>query len=230
MYADWLEEQKDFARAEFIRVQIEGEAIRQARSGDWLTLLNRSEKILRRNSAKWLGRLHGSLRHRIYRRGFLEEASLLATTLLNNSEAFFRLGPVTAIYLRGGMGHLNELSLLPGFARLKLLQLEGNYWTGASQFGTFMHSEAVSNLEWLDLRGNNIGREGVDSLAASPRLLRLATLRLDQCQLSDEALWALAVTPNLPALKTVYLSGNTVDFRRRGARALRERLGEGLLV
>jgi uncharacterized protein (TIGR02996 family) len=62
----------------------------------------------------------------------------------------------------------------------------------------------------LELRANGIGAAGATALAASPALLRCATLDLSGNYLGDHGLAALVASPHLEKLHTLKLAGNQI--------------------
>ena len=74
IYADWLDDQGDSARAEFIRVQCELSRLKQAGKRDE-NLVQREAALLTENQAKWAKPLVSRLYHAEFERGFLSQRS-----------------------------------------------------------------------------------------------------------------------------------------------------------
>src|SRR5260370_29053710 len=71
IYADWLEEHGDAARAEFIRVQVE-RANSLAMAGQQCDLQARGQALLAEHESAWVGRLAGWVDGWQFRRGLRE--------------------------------------------------------------------------------------------------------------------------------------------------------------
>ena len=228
VFADWLEEHGQSDRAEFIRLQCEAERLRASGAGWEQARIPgaRAQKLLARHSPQWLGRFQGC--RRAFKRGFLDQICITAKSLVAHAEEVFRLGPITNIELLGTANYVAGVAAIPHLTDVKQLHLQANQLTGI-HIRTLVGSSYVCELECLYLERNNIANEGVIAIAESPHLSSLTTLRIDHNDVGDEGLLALAESRYLPRLRGIYLSGNEVDLRRRGARALVDRFGEGVL-
>jgi len=114
IFADWLDDQGQTERAEFIRVQCEAERWRTIDSRAGTSWKRGRGKLIGQERRPWLGRLNGSLRHRVFRRGFLVEARINAKTLLANVEPFFPPGAdQRTLELEGAANYLAEIAALP---------------------------------------------------------------------------------------------------------------------
>lgn len=224
VYADWLDDNGDTARAEFIRVQcelarLEGESCRRR------SLEVRERKLQAANAARWLGRLKGCPRDRVFRRGFLERVRLHAQTFAAHGRALFRLGPVREVLLVGAGRYALSLGLSPWLERLEVLGLRGN-GLGDWSVQFLGRSPFLSGLRRLDLGDNGVGDGGVAALAGSPHLAGLNELRLDGNAIGETGLRALTASPHLAGLQRLDLSRNGADRQGRGARALLDRFGD----
>ena len=113
--ADWLDENGDATRAEFIRTQIElarGVANRARR----IELEARQSKLLFAHDAEWVAPLAEVLRCKpgewggwVFRRGFVEYFRLKARTVLTHGFRLVQLTPVRELYLEADTGVLAEL-------------------------------------------------------------------------------------------------------------------------
>ncbi|WP_375335379.1 hypothetical protein [Micromonospora sp. CP22] len=74
----------------------------------------------------------------------------------------------------------------------------------------------LDRLVALDLGGNPIGDDGLAALVDSPHLGRLRWLGLADCDIGRAGIEALAATRNLPALRYVDLRRNPVEVTARG--------------
>src|SRR5437762_302027 len=112
VYADWLEENGQPARAEFIRVQCERARLPE---GDprRRTLEAREAELLAQHGAEWCAGLEGRTRQRVYQRGLVEEVTLDVEELLRSAAELFRRFPLRALSLRNAQGRLGALASCP---------------------------------------------------------------------------------------------------------------------
>src|SRR5690349_18912308 len=94
--ADWIEEQGDLERAEFIRVQVA-----LARGGDE-QLLRRQRALLDEHYVEWLGPLWRWNVCPEFRRGFVEEVEVRAAHLPQDLAPVFALHPLRRLRLHDG--------------------------------------------------------------------------------------------------------------------------------
>jgi uncharacterized protein (TIGR02996 family) len=186
IYADWLDEQGDSPRAEFIRVQ---HALAELPPGDprRTPLLKRQGILLGDHEGQWrasLPELDG-VTWADFSRGFVEAVFVEdVPTLLEQAPSIFAAAPVLRVQIGAA-----DVAAAYDLARWPLL----------------------SRLHELNL-GNNqhLGERGVAALAGSPHLKRLRVLLLHYCELGDEAVARLAHAAVMPRLTELYLSGNSL--------------------
>jgi uncharacterized protein (TIGR02996 family) len=99
IYADWLEENGDPDRAEFIREQI-----RLARGGEenplWRGGSQRAEELLLPNRDKWVKRLpEWARRNGAFRQGFVSSVRCTARQFLQGGAALCRATPLEGVYI-----------------------------------------------------------------------------------------------------------------------------------
>jgi len=202
VYADWLDEHGESARAEFIRVQCQ--LARLPPDAPGRTDLERRElRLLDANEAKWLGPIRREWFNRLFndfwRRGFVERVVLPLGDFLANAPAIFASGPVRKVVLRlaasDGPARVAELARCPLLERV---------WD-------------------LSLGYGRVGDEGARALAASPHVRNLRVLHLGDCGLGAAGAAALAGSPHLARLLRLSLSGHAIDREARDN--LRERFG-----
>src|SRR5262245_11210901 len=154
VYADWLDENGDPNRAEFIRLQI-----RLARSPagdpDFAELKARADDLGRTHHVEWLNQLPywPGVHWEIFDRGFISAARF------ETPEAFFESAP-------------DVFRAAP----IKEVRLHGYYYPDAARLAESRHLFGVKILDLND--GNRIGSKGVELLMESPQLARLQELRL----------------------------------------------------
>jgi uncharacterized protein (TIGR02996 family) len=215
--ADWLEENGQPERAEFIRVQCrlgrmdEGDPGRPA-------LLQREQALLRKNRARWRKALPEHARKADYLRGFP------APKLRERCGDFLQrpadgLGPFPLWHItltRVARDNLaGKLAGCPLRRRAMSLSLVKNALS--DQARALLRTPHLVNVESLCLHRNWIGRGGVRALAEAA-LPRLRDLDLGGNQIDDAAMPALAGAPVLGQLRSLGLHFN--QCRSAGAQAL----------
>jgi uncharacterized protein (TIGR02996 family) len=194
VYADWLEDSGQPARAEFIRVQC---ALAKTDEGapEYLDLLDREQDLLAAHGEAWRSELPNlpGVRWGHWQRGFVEEVRS------DDFEAFFaqadRIFAVPTIRrLRFAEQHSSEppipQRLGPG---------------GGERLAALPHMERIDSL---DLWCQSIGPQGAAALARSRYLTKLAHLDLTGNAIEDEGVRALAASPHLGALRRLSLETN----------------------
>ena len=178
VYADWLDEHDDPARAEFVRVQCELAKLPD-HDAAYAALEDREHELLAEHEAKWLG--DGPTPDEwTFRRGFVDELRLdpyepppaewltrqavTGVTLSGLTEARLPSDPLWDDFLRVG-----ELLLLPG--------LEGLREVDAARLGSMREFYRPLDLEellrrWESARGNSLLLSGANEYGDVPQLLR----------------------------------------------------------
>jgi uncharacterized protein (TIGR02996 family) len=186
VYADWLEEHGEAARAEFIRVQCalasaEGLDERRAKA-----LQLREKELLREHRDAWLGPLApladdwAQQTHLRFRRGLIEAASLPAAVLLGHAADLKRHCPaLRAATLFRVRGRGEEVARCPVLGQLTTLEV-ADWMTGADAqaLAASPHLHGLETFRvWLGGRHD----EDVCAGVARPRALRsLRELQLVQ--------------------------------------------------
>jgi uncharacterized protein (TIGR02996 family) len=230
VYADWLEENGEPERAEFIRVQIE-----LARNGieGRAELRERENQLLKRYRRYWYDETatllpeHGFL----FRRGFVNELGTSMFEFVEIAEQLYRQSPVQYLRLYAALAPPHEqarlvrrLSEIPGLACVRSLSLEDNY-IGSDGVQALAVCTHLVRLETLDLRGNHIGERGIRALVEAPWFSHLTALDLVNNDVNAAAAHALGVALDaLEAdgrlrLRQLSLEGN--PLRTAGMRVIR---------
>jgi uncharacterized protein (TIGR02996 family) len=231
VYADWLEEQGDAERAEFIRVQIE--LARPGPVAARAALERRERELLEAHGDEWAAPLAPLVSEWVFRRGFVDEVHAGARAFLAETGRLFALAPLRHLrlhwshvlpYQRGRLAV--ALADCPLLARLDTLDLSFNY-LGSDGVRALVASEHLTRLAALDLSTNRVGDRGLRALAASPLLGRLRRLDLSHNDFDPEgacalaaALGALAARGTPPRLQALDLRDNAVGEAGRRAVAL----------
>jgi uncharacterized protein (TIGR02996 family) len=229
IYADWLEEQGQTDRAEFIRIQCQLARMAEANPA-WTALRNRAEELLRNHWAEWVGALadivgpwcdrYGEhwMRAKFhpdglkrFPRGFVERLSMEAGDYLRHARTLNRLTPLRQLLLWGGGRCMAQLAQEPTLAGLSALGFTDYYDAPlrANDAATLACSPHLNGLRMLLLGWNSLGDEGVKALAQARWLVGVTFLDLSDNGLSDRAAVALAKSPYLGNLRTLLLNKNT---------------------
>ncbi len=186
LYADWLEDNGESHRAELIRVQIAlaGRPTDNAAAG----LLSRQNALLPLHDEEWSESVRAVAFSWEYRRGFVEAVEAEAETFLDGAETLFGRAPVRRARLHWPPWPRFTSSIVPRLA----------------------DCPSLACLTALDLSGNFLGSDGLQSLLASPWLTRLTALDLRKCRISDRGVRALAQWPQLTRLTRLDLSHNEI--------------------
>jgi len=162
IYADWLEEHGNHARAEFIRTQV-ALARLTSDSPRRRQLAARARELLGKHGKKWAGAVRPILEEWHFHRGFLDRVTISAANLIKDAEKVFRLWPIRRLRLTGAGGRQAFLAALPSHASITSLDLIANDLTDV-----------------------------VPALATCPALRHLSRLVLSFNPLTDQALATLA--------------------------------------
>jgi uncharacterized protein (TIGR02996 family) len=226
IYADWLEDHDQPARAEFIRLQLDLAHLPED-SPRRASLEEREGELLTEHGVAWLAPLEDILPEvdtaPVFHRGFVSEVIFYGKTgaqrFVDHAEELFRRAPVVQVRLFPMGGHeaplfpwervkldvsrldpadLEALCELPELDHLQLLDFSGN--TQESPGGGPL--SVVSNL---------IGDTGACLLAECPYLRHLETLLLRDNTIGDEGARALVDSPHLTRLNVLDLGFNRLS-------------------
>jgi uncharacterized protein (TIGR02996 family) len=179
-YADWLDEQGDTARAEFIRVQIALARIGEddERRKD---LRARERKLQEANADTWLGEADRMLKSCRFDRGLLEVIHLRHPFDWERAADLFRTCPIRELSLgiRTADG-ARRLASSAWLSRLTKLCLAGSYPFFNAGFADVFASPYLANLRELSLIGHRAGPEVVAAL------VRCGVIGLRALSLIDE--------------------------------------------
>jgi uncharacterized protein (TIGR02996 family) len=180
VYADWLEEHGDDARAEFIRVQCRLARLDEddPRRGE---LRRREQDLLDAHRDRWLAELPAGLcvvndYQPTFARGFPSSLEVACAAFVERGEDLFRATPVERLRIKD-VG--KQLPIPP------------------ADLGRVLRGLAPAPVEGVG--------EGVAALAGCPLLARVRGLSLDDLQ--PEHLAVLLASPHLPALAELHLGG-----------------------
>ena len=201
-YADWLAENGQDARAEFVRVQVE-----RARLPAWdaaqIRLRLREQDLLDRHGEEWLAELPTitGARWEGFRRGVVAEVSFSSfESMRKNVHACRAVAPVEAVTVHWPRRREVRQADKP-IAELRELTLTGNPEYEA--FDWVAESPQLATLRVLTAGGVF---SDLEALLASPHLANLRSLRLPANGLQDRGFVAVAEAATLTALEELDLS------------------------
>src|SRR5262245_45833946 len=205
IYADWLEDHGDPARAEFIRVQCElVQAIDSPRRPE---LRRRERELWQDHGRLWSRPLRTFSRKFEFHRGFADRMVLRARAFLNHGAEILRLTPLTHVKFREARDLIVDLAGCKLLGRIRSISFESNK-LGAGRLATLLASPHLTQLEWLTLNNNALGNKGAEVLAASPVLGRLRSLDLTRNHLGAAGVHALVRSPRFAGMRRLILSAN----------------------
>ena len=166
-FADWLDEQGDATRAEFIRIQIE-----LARLPGEGGPRSREQALITAHGAAWLAPLRadgeplqGRNTHGQFRRGFVEVVWMTARWFTSRADVLFRRVPARELRVtQTSLAELDELLACPFASRLEALDLSDRRLGDAAAV-RLARSRTVAGLKVLRLRGCGITDLGAFHLA-----------------------------------------------------------------
>jgi uncharacterized protein (TIGR02996 family) len=229
MLADWLYDQGEEARAEFIRVQVRRYNLPpgdRERAG----LEARARQLLEENGKHWLAGLpevegvHWAGEGN-FPGGLLERLRVGWGALQREGERLFTLADLRGLRVSDvAESEVAALAGQPWLAHLASLSL-GYNWISAEGAAALASSPALANLAALDLGHNRLGAEGAAALASSPHLANLASLSLWDNDIGAQGAAALASSPHLANLVSLNLSDNRIGAQGTAALARSPHLG-----
>jgi uncharacterized protein (TIGR02996 family) len=220
VFADWLEEHGDRARAEFIRLQIREVQLHPA-SPERKDVSDRVRSLFEQHSKEWLADLSG---HPAYiddfERGFLTRLRGLPAWIVKIPDRAWERHPIHKLTLRHFQGQLDRALAVPHLARIRVFDLscpreaEGMTDADAEALATCPYLTGVRSFTSHGAHGNAL----VEALARCPSLSGLTSLWLLDKRIDDEGMEALAGTDKLSHLTELWLS--LPETRAGAARAL----------
>jgi uncharacterized protein (TIGR02996 family) len=221
IYADWLDEQGQLERAEFIRVQCRLAAL-DPRAPERPFLKGRQLQLLRRHRKEWAGPLRRWAKEWHFHRGFVEHIRLPASVFLEHAAELFACAPIRMVHFVGLADRDEELARCPYFQQLTGVGMtDPRFTVGQAQScrprryqgGEFANPLAAIVLETLlsrlsgqrlhtlELAGCFLGTAGIRVLAQHDELAGLRCLDLCNNDLTGDDIHLLAEAPGLGPLR-----------------------------
>ncbi|HVK12776.1 MAG TPA: TIGR02996 domain-containing protein [Gemmataceae bacterium] len=230
VYADWLDEQGDGDRAEFIRLDVRLARTPRSDPG-WSGLDRRVAELRQPNFQEWIGRLpqFPGVHWEAFTRGFV------SVVKFETPDAYFEYAPdvFTAAPIREVRLHnfywreASRLADSRSLRRAHVLDLnDGNYIANKGAEALF-RSEHLANLSELLIGKNLLGSAGVRAVAEAPYMRGLTRLRVEKNDVYDDGVRFLAESERLTRLRILDVSrtragvgGVEALARSRGVRRL----------
>jgi uncharacterized protein (TIGR02996 family) len=235
-YADWLGENGDPDRAEFIRVQCALAALgtdRRKGRKERPALEAREKKLLSRHQAAWGQRFCEAVgRHGVrFVRGFADPVGLSLAAAAWVAEAGDELEPLNELRVRQGLherynhAHLKRIAGWVGAGCVVLLNLHGG---GRAVVDAIVRPGHTRSLRSLILYRCKLSDSSAGQLAAWTHAATLRLLNLSHNPITDAGAFALADSPHLTDIDRLDLTHTRIgpDGRRR----LRERFGDRVSI
>jgi uncharacterized protein (TIGR02996 family) len=254
IYADWLEEHGDPARAAFIRAQIALERLPHDDPGRG-RLVQIERTLWKAHRGVWKAWVPNWARVDRFRRGFLEEIRCDAADFLAGADAVRRQTPLLAVRLdrtddlavalfRGrALDGLRALHLGRGVPSIawavfaecpylgRLVRLEVGSTAQPDRFVQLLiASPALPALQQLRLNRFSLGDEGALMLAAHPWISRLRLLDLSDNLITEIGGRAFIASAHMDALESLNLQGNPMTMNRLIVAALQRHFGPRVKV
>jgi uncharacterized protein (TIGR02996 family) len=211
IYADWLEEHGDAARAEFIRVQCE-----KARLPRWHPraeiLAWREKALLYRHENQWRSELPDidGVEWLGFDRGFVHEVRVQDVDVLSQRAADIeQASPIRWASISRGESAWKKARPLAYLRGVRLLADIANVYDSPA---TVLHSPLLATVEHLDLSRLNMEGEQFAVLGRSPHLRNLRMLILDECFMGNGNLRPLAEGEQFRNLTTLSMKGNRYGY------------------
>jgi uncharacterized protein (TIGR02996 family) len=208
IYADWLDENGDPDRAEFIRLQM-----RLHRSGsldpDYADLKARAEDLGQTHHVEWVNQLPqlAGVHWEIFDRGFISAAKFdTPDAFFDSVDKVFSSAPVHEVRLHNFYWpDATRLADCQHLARVRVLDLNDGNRISNKGIEALIASPHLRNLTELKLGGNALGSAGVRAIAESRHARKLKLLKLERNDMFDDGLRFLSESPNLAGLKILDL-------------------------
>ncbi len=226
VYADWLTENGEADRGEFIRIEVElaqtpptTEADERRRK----VLLERRTELLKEHRINWFAPFLPHFKDGCLDRGFVGSVEVSAETFLMRAPSWYRTTPLTRLKIAnsGVWEHRSEhpnwwlerLFLSHLLGPLGSLELEQVGLT-ADEIKLLTQCPDLGRLRELTLPWNEIRTEGAQALAAMPQLKHLESLDVAGNGITDAGGRALAQSPYLGNLKELRITRNPFRSKR----------------
>jgi uncharacterized protein (TIGR02996 family) len=215
IYADFIQEQGQSDRAEFIRLQCQ---LAQLNEDDpnREKLENREQRLLKRHQESWLKPFEGCCTKSKFSRGFVEEMTLSSSQFLFYHKWIFSRTP-----LRGCRFHKNpvpasmrELARCPALEKLSSLVVA--WFIGEDGWRDLLRSPYLPKVNKLWSIESGLDGTGLRGIASSPKMAELRSITLHNDEAGIEGIRSIVYSPTIAKLEHLHLH-NSVSLRDFGA-------------
>lgn len=203
IFADYLDERGESARAELIRLQCAAARGEPVPSG-------RIAELCAQHQAEWLAPLGRGVYHAEFRRGFPEHVVISARDFLRDGDLIRAQTPLRSVALLNAGRVLARLLTQNHLKGLAALHLTGGM-LGDAGVERLVECPHLAGLTTLRLGYNEISDDGAAAIAASPTMANLRVLVLSHNAIGDAGVWELARSPILGRLRALDLSANEIS-------------------
>jgi uncharacterized protein (TIGR02996 family) len=210
MYADWLDENGQPERAEFVRLQC---ALARLPEDDprWPLMRERERALADANEDRWIGELRSFVTACEFRRGVIDRVSVDTNRFLKSGAAIFELAPVRKVRFVNVGDRLAKLVQSPFLELVRELDLSGEE-LGNRGPSLLAKSRHLLRLDALDLGFTALGDKGLQVIAGSSVFGQLRSLLINHNgRLGVPGLRAVADSPFLTQLTDLDVSGNELS-------------------
>jgi uncharacterized protein (TIGR02996 family) len=208
IYADWLDEQGESDRAEFIRLQIR-EAHMAEDDPERPGVHARAEYLGRTHHVEWASRLPQveGVHWEVFDRGFFVAARFdHPDHFFAHARDVFAAAPIQELRLHQfNNTHGPRLANTAQLRAVRVIDLNDGNKIANLGIEALMESRHLARLAALGLRGNGLGSAGVRAIAMSSYARGVKRLRLDRNDLFDDGLRYIADAHALTRLQQLDL-------------------------
>jgi uncharacterized protein (TIGR02996 family) len=204
VYADWLDEQGEGDRAEFIRLQVR-EARMEPGDPELPGVHARAEYLGRTHHVEWASRLpqFAGAHWEVFERGFFVAARFNhPDRYFSHVENVFTAAPIQELRLHQFTStEASALAQSPQLRRVRTLDFNDGNKIANTGTEALMESRHLTKLATLKLRSNGLGPAGVRAIAMSGYARSIQDLRLERNDLFDDGLRSVAESRALTHLR-----------------------------
>lgn len=156
------------------------DAEREGRVAPAERLRDKIDQAIRRHGKEWAGELAEFVDDHSYHRGLVAQLKIPGERFPVVASKIFTLAPIQHVNIIAPLGSLDAVLARPELRRLTSLSIS-NHGAAFGDRGALAVAQSahLAGLKWLALWHDEIGSAGVEALAASPFLAKLAYLGLD---------------------------------------------------
>jgi uncharacterized protein (TIGR02996 family) len=209
IYADWIDEQGDADRAEFIRLQIR--LARMSYSDPEASGVHmRAEELRHAHHVEWMEQLpqFEHVQWQVFHRGFISAVRFdHPDEYQAHAREIFSAAPVRELRLHQFYPKEAMMLATSGYLRrVRVLDMSDGNSIGNTGVEALMDSPHLRDLAVLKLARNSFGSAGVRAIAQSSHVRKLRELRIERNELYDDGLFHLASSPAMAKLVRLDLS------------------------